>query len=84
MAAPQNAGGTSGGVTQHPPDILRSGTVLVREWKGKRQHVLTLANGFSWNDREFRSLSEVANAITGTRWSGPRFFGLRDIKHSSK
>ena len=58
-------------------DTLRPGTVLVREWKGKRQHVMVQANGFSWNGKEFGSLSEVANAITGTRWSGPRFFGLR-------
>ncbi len=59
-------------------DNLRPGTVLVREWKGKRQHVMATATGFSWNGKDFASLSEVANAITGTRWSGPRFFGLRD------
>ena len=62
----------------HQRDILRPGTVLVREWKGKRQHVMALETGFSWNGKKFGSLSEVANAITGTRWSGPRFFGLRD------
>jgi hypothetical protein len=63
---------------RRPRDALRPGTVLVREWKGKHQHVMVTANGFSWNGQEFDSLSEVANAITGTRWSGPRFFGLRD------
>ena len=63
-------------------DALRPGTVLVREWKGKRQHVTVAASGFSWNGKEFDSLSEVANAITGTHWSGPRFFGLRDSARS--
>jgi Protein of unknown function (DUF2924) len=58
-------------------EALRPGTVLVREWKGKRQHVMVTAGGFSWNGREFGSLSEVASAMTGSRWSGPRFFGLR-------
>ena len=65
-------------------DVLRPGTVLVREWKGKRHHVMASAKGFSWNGRGFNSLSEVAYAITGTRWSGPRFFGLRDSKKNKK
>lgn len=58
-------------------DALRPGTVLVREWKGKKQHVMVQANGFSWNGQQFDTLSKVANAITGAHWSGPRFFGLR-------
>jgi hypothetical protein len=51
---------------------------LVREWNGK-VHVVTIGedNVISWNDRHWRSLSEVARAITGTRWSGPAFFGLK-------
>jgi hypothetical protein len=60
-----------------PAAELRPGTVLVREWKGAPHHVTVLANGFRWNERTYRSLSEVACAITGTRWSGPRFFGLQ-------
>jgi hypothetical protein len=57
---------------------LTPGTVLVREWEGTPHRVMVLAAGFAFNGRTYRSLSEVARAITGTRWSGPRFFGLRD------
>jgi Protein of unknown function (DUF2924) len=56
---------------------LRPGTVLVREWDGKSQRVTVLDRGVAWNGATYRSLTEVAFAITGTRWSGPRFFGLR-------
>ncbi|MBZ0215775.1 MAG: DUF2924 domain-containing protein [Fimbriimonadaceae bacterium] len=57
---------------------LRPGTMLVREWNDQLHRVMVLADGFSWNDKIYSSLSEVAFAITGTRWNGPRFFGLRD------
>jgi hypothetical protein len=57
---------------------LRSGTVLGREWNGKMQRVAVQADGFTWNGNIYPSLSQVAFAITGTRWNGPRFFGLRD------
>src|SRR5215211_8492530 len=59
---------------------IRPGTVLVREWDGEPHRVMVLAVGFAWNGTTFRSLSQVARAITGTRWNGPRFFGLRDQK----
>jgi hypothetical protein len=49
----------------------------VREWDGRSQRVIVLDEGFAWNGTTYRSLTEVAFAITGTRWSGPRFFGLR-------
>jgi hypothetical protein len=51
---------------------------LVREWNGV-VHVVVIGEDdvIRWNDREWRSLSEVARAITGTRWSGPSFFGLK-------
>jgi hypothetical protein len=54
------------------------GMRLVREWAGKA-HVVTIGEDrvIRWNDREYNSLSEVARAITGTRWSGPAFFGLK-------
>jgi hypothetical protein len=54
------------------------GMRLVREWQG-RAHVVIIGEDrvIRWNEREWRSLSEVARAITGTRWSGPAFFGLR-------
>ena len=57
---------------------VRPGTMLVREWNGRMQRVAVLADGFAWNGKTYRSLSKIAQAITGTRWNGPRFFGLRD------
>lgn len=56
----------------------RPGMRLVREWNGI-VHVVTIGedSAIGWNDRTWRSLSEVARAITGTRWSGPAFFGLK-------
>ena len=56
---------------------LTPGTVLVREWDRKSQRVMVTANGFAWNGQTYDSLSKVAFAITGTKWNGPRFFGLR-------
>jgi hypothetical protein len=57
---------------------LRPGTVLGREWNGHMHRVAVLADGFAWNGKTYPSLTKVALAITGTRWNGPRFFGLRD------
>ena len=57
---------------------LTPGTVLVREWDRKSHRVMVLADGFAWNGQTYESLSKIAFAITGTRWNGPRFFGLRD------
>jgi hypothetical protein len=57
---------------------LAPGTVLVREWDRRSQRVMVMADGFAWNGRTYDSLSKVAFAITGTKWNGPRFFGLRD------
>jgi hypothetical protein len=57
---------------------LTPGTVLVREWDRQSHRVMVLADGFAWNGQTYDSLSKVAFAITGTRWNGPRFFGLRD------
>jgi len=56
---------------------LAPGTVIGREHGDTMHHVMVLADGFAWNGATYRSLSEVAFAITGTRWNGPRFFGLR-------
>jgi hypothetical protein len=57
---------------------LRVGTILIREWNGRPQRTMVMANGFAWNGKTFDSLSAVAFATTGTRWNGHRFFGLRD------
>ena len=57
---------------------VRPGTILAREWNGRMHRVAVLAEGFAWNGQTYPSLSKVAFASTGTRWNGPRFFGLRD------
>jgi Protein of unknown function (DUF2924) len=57
--------------------MAQSGTILIREWQGTAHRVTMLDDGVSFNGKRFRSLSEVAREITGSRWSGPRFFGLR-------
>jgi len=56
---------------------LKSGTRLVREWQGRTYEVLVLDDGFSWQSTHYGSLSAVARKITGTPWSGPLFFGLK-------
>jgi hypothetical protein len=62
---------------------LTPGTVLVREWDRRSQRVMVMSDGFAWNGQTYDSLSKVAFAITGTRWNGPRFFGLRDKEDRS-
>jgi hypothetical protein len=63
---------------------VQPGMRLVREWKGAL-HVVTVdeGGGLNWKDRKWRSLSEVAREITGTRWSGPAFFGLVESARSA-
>ena len=56
------------------------GTKLIREWDGVAHTVTVLEEGFEWDGRRYKSLSAVARAITGTRWNGYRFFGLRERK----
>ncbi len=56
---------------------IKPGLRLVREWRGETHHVLVLEDGFEWNGERRRSLSAIAREITGTRWSGPLFFGLK-------
>lgn len=56
---------------------LKAGTRLVREWNGRTIHVAVQDDGFVYDGQKYPSLSHVARAVTGTRWSGPRFFGLR-------
>jgi hypothetical protein len=62
---------------------LTAGTVLVREWDRREHRVMVMANGFAWNGQSYDSLSKVAFAITGTKWNGPRFFGLRARENQS-
>lgn len=60
---------------------LKPGTVLVREHAGASHRVAVTNGGFSWNGATYPSLSQVAKAITGTAWNGPRFFGLREQRN---
>lgn len=61
-----------------PRPTLAPGTRLVRDWQGRRHEIDVLEKGFRYDGSNYRSLSEVARTITGTRWNGLRFFGLRD------
>ena len=75
--SPEKAG-QNAATSVRPIANVRPGTSLGREWNGHMQRVAVLAEGFAWNGKTYSSLSQVAFAITGTRWNGPRFFGLRD------
>ncbi len=61
-----------------PPILqLKPGSRLIREWRGEVHRVTVLDDGFDWRGNRYASLSQIARAITGARWSGPLFFGLR-------
>jgi hypothetical protein len=60
-----------------PKPRASAGTVLIREWRGVSHRVTVLDNDVAYQGRRYKSLSEVARAITGSRWSGPLFFGLK-------
>ena len=70
-------GALARGRSNPSPGALKAGTRLYRSWRGVTQEVLVLEGGYGWRGKSYASLSEVARAITGTRWSGPRFFGLQ-------
>src|SRR5438552_10604801 len=59
-----------------PRRQLKPGTVLVRDYRGQRHTVTVAPDGFEWQGAIYASLSAIARAITGTAWSGPRFFAL--------
>jgi Protein of unknown function (DUF2924) len=62
---------------------LKPGTRLMREWQGRTYEVMVLDDGLSWQGTQYRSLSAIARKITGTAWSGPLFFGLRQTRSAS-
>ncbi len=68
--------GASGAVSLTSAVDHKPGTRLIREWQGKVHEVIMLDDGYLWRGERHRSLSGIARAITGTRWSGPRFFGI--------
>jgi len=62
------------------PTSIKPGARLLREWQGTTHEVIILDDGVRYQGETWRSLSEVARAITGARWSGPRFFGLKEAR----
>ena len=79
--------GLNGGGTQRTPPSqprLKPGSRLIREWHGVTHSVTVLGDGFDWRGNRYASLSQIARAITGARWSGPRFFGLRKTNSRAK
>jgi len=61
----------------------KPGTRLIREWQGQTYEVTVMGKGYLWHRKQYRSLTAIAQEITGTKWSGPRFFGLNDKKPKS-
>jgi hypothetical protein len=73
----------SGSILASHRQTFKSGTKLIREWKGKVHEVIVAGDGYVWAGKHYRSLSQIARSITGTRWSGPRFFGLEAEKQAA-
>ena len=66
-----------------PGLVLKTGTTLVRQWRGHAHTVLVREDGFEYEGQRYRSLTMIAERITGAHWSGPRFFGLTKRSHAS-
>jgi len=76
---------TTQGINCRKPKLAQ-GTRLIREWQGTVYEVTVTDNGYIWEGRTYKSLSPIATTITGTRWSGPRFFGIKgkaDVSYKS-
>ena len=65
------------------PRRIKAGAVLVRQWKAQNHRVTVLQDGFAYDGKTYDSLSQIARMITGSRWNGPRFFGLRSGKEEA-
>jgi hypothetical protein len=65
------------------PQRIKPGSELVRTWNRRTYRVVVLETGFAHQGRTYQSLSEIASEITGTKWNGPRFFGLRRSKETA-
>ena len=66
-----------------PGIVLKSGATLVRQWRGHTHNVLVHEDGFEYKGRRYRSLTVIAEQITGAHWSGPRFFGVSKRERAS-
>lgn len=77
-ALAQAAGNIAAGeAASAAPSLPKPGTRFIRQWQGQVHEVTVLEDGVAYGGQRYRSLSQVARAITGVRWSGPRFFGLK-------
>jgi hypothetical protein len=65
-----------GALSFDPGRVLKAGATLVRQWRGRTHTVLVREDGFEYEGRRYRSLTVIAEQITGAHWSGPRFFGM--------
>ena len=75
---------SGGQATRRLRPQLKPGTRLLREWQGQTYEVMVLDDGFSWQSTHYCSLSAIARKITGTPWSGPLFFGLKQNRSASR
>jgi hypothetical protein len=75
---------SGGQATRRLRPQLKPGTRLLREWQGQTYEVMVLDGGFSWQGTRCNSLSAIARKITGTAWSGPLFFGLKQNRSASR
>lgn len=66
------------------PRRIQAGAVLLRQWNGQEYRVIAVDGGFSFGGKTYNDLSTIARTITGTRWNGPRFFGLRGSSQTSR
>jgi len=71
----------TGDIRRAKPTAIKPGARLPREWNGVTHEVTVLDDGFAWNGKTWKSLTAIAGHITGAHWSGPRFFGLKGVKH---
>jgi len=65
-----------GALSFDPRMVLKAGATLVRQWRGRAHTVLVREDGFEYEGQRYRSLTVIAERITGAHWSGPRFFGV--------
>jgi len=75
---------SGGQATRRLRPQLKPGTRLLREWQGQTYEVMVLDDGFSWQGTRCNSLSAIARKITGTAWSGPLFFGLKQTRSAGR
>ena len=68
------------GAKHQIPLRMKQGTRLIRQWQGETHHVTVCDQAFEYDGKKYSSLSEIARLITGTRWSGPLFFGIKQTK----